>query len=320
MNKLTAALALLLSVVTFSIAVAQEKLVIVSEFGLWPLAEYATESAKIDNDDITLLSELGLYQYCRNPNPNVVLLTSRYLSQDDVQFCFGKGVNGLVEYEIGFSGFAFVGNQNLEGQISTETIASILTDEGHESTQPSLTLSIPGPQSAWHEEFINTFRIPDCSNTDFPCIKDVLSQNEKVEYWSNYEELISQLHRGDVSAVPFTYLTRPPISEIDDLIILPVDGIAPELENFQNSSYPGTRSVFAYRKITNNNESLIANQWLTAIGNMAESQDPMLNNYGLVANPSDADDCPKPKCPKTGSCFALIQMSVKCCPKTGSCN
>ena len=74
MNKLTATFTLLLSAVTLSVAVAQERLVIVSEFGLSPLAEYATQYAQIDNVDVHIAS--GAFPYCTYSNPNVVLLTS----------------------------------------------------------------------------------------------------------------------------------------------------------------------------------------------------------------------------------------------------
>ena len=81
----------------------------------------------------------------------------------------------------------------------------------------------------------------------------------------------------------------------------------------------GNQSVYAYRKIVSDNESSKVNQWLTALGEVAQSRQK-LGQFGLAGSTSDDDDCPKPKCPKTGSCTKIIRMSAKCCPKTGTCN
>lgn len=334
MNKWVTLLGLIVVAVMFSNALAGERIKIVTDANLSGLAKIALKHANLDSIQIGTSNEP--YTYCQISGSDEIVLTTQKMSRDNFDVCIKQGVHGVVEYEIGYTGFVFIGSNKVPDKMTSGEIATLLTGRSQSSfvnfqtierrrmaqqkfSNQGMFVSIPSSGTIWQKSLLGMLRIPKCSVNDWRCYQEVISQNKRLTYWSNLENLGDKLQKSAITAIPYSYYKKLNIHRRRGLKLLSIDGVKPNYENLKNTSYTPSHPVYAYRRITDFNVSPEAKRWLTALGDLALNQTNKLEQLGIVTDRSSANKCPKPRCPKSGSCTSIIRMSVKCCPKTGSC-
>lgn len=119
MNRLVSLIGALIAVVSFSDAIAEQRVRITCDPALSSLATIITKHSKLASNDIDKVGDV--HSFCQYRGSNDILFTTRKMSDDDLSECRDYGVNNLVEYEFGTTGPVYVYAKITSGNQPSET-------------------------------------------------------------------------------------------------------------------------------------------------------------------------------------------------------
>ncbi|MFP4154611.1 MAG: substrate-binding domain-containing protein [Halothiobacillaceae bacterium] len=219
----------------------------------------------------------GLRQFCQGTGTNTIDVAnaSRAIKEKEIKACAEKGVEKIIEVQIGYDGIVFASNADsgsfaLEphhvflAQAAKIPMDGKMVDNPHtrwseiDSSLPDqeITLAIPGTNHGTREVYEEKVVIPGCKS--MPGVKDMAKDEMKnfcldmrtdgrvIEIAGDYTETLGRLesNKDAVGVFGLSFYDQ----NRDRLQVATVEGVTPSLDTIISGEYPVSRPLFFYVK------------------------------------------------------------------------